>query len=157
MLRGICIAATAAFMAFASVTAEAKDIPSAGVTYDDVVAWLQAKGMDAKITQDGAGHKIVQTSVSGVKFDVYFFDCQGERCGSIQFAAGWPRGKILATKLNDWNRLRRWARAYFDQSEGIWLESDVDLTPGGSYELLDDNYATWKKTVENFKEFFSIQ
>jgi len=156
--RIVRIMAAALALGFASAAhVQARSIPDDGVTLDDVAAWLKGQGQDAKIIDDGNGHKIVSGTVSGVKFGVYMFDCNGAKCGSIQFAAGWPaNGKIPVTRVNDWNRTKRWGRAYLDTSNGIWLESDVDLTPGGTYELLNDYYATWKKTIDGFKEFFKL-
>jgi len=156
--RTLRIMAAALAFGFASTAiAQARSIPDDGVTLEEVAAWLSDQGQAAKITDDGNGHKIVSSSVGGVKFGVYMFDCNGDKCGSIQFAAGWPaNGKIPVTRVNDWNRTKRWARAYLDTSNGIWLEADVDLTPGGTYELLNDNFATWKKTVDGFKEFFKL-
>jgi hypothetical protein len=153
---GIVVAALALCLA-STAQVQARSIPDDGVSLEDVAAWLKDQGQDATIKDDGGGHKIVSSTLNGVKFGVYMFDCKGERCGSIQFAAGWPtNGKIPASRVNEWNRTKRWARAYLDTSNGIWLESDVDLTPGGTYELLDDNFATWKKTVAGFKEFFKL-
>jgi hypothetical protein len=153
---GIMVAALALCLASAAQV-QARSIPDDGVSLEDVTAWLKGQGQDATIKDDGGGHKIVSSTLNGVKFGVYMFDCKGERCGSIQFAAGWPtNGKIPASRVNEWNRTKRWARGYLDTSNGIWLEFDVDLTPGGTYELLDDNFATWKKTVDGFKEFFKL-
>ena len=151
------IAAALALCLASAATVQARSIPDEGITLDEVAAWLSDKGLDAKVTDDGNGHKIVSSSLDGVKFGVYMFDCKGDKCGSIQFAAGWPpNSKIAASRVNEWNRTKRWARAYLDPSNGLWLESDVDLTPGGTYELLDDNFATWKKTLDAFKEFFKL-
>jgi hypothetical protein len=159
MARSLCLVATLLAMMFVSnPSAIARDIPPDGFTYDDVVSWLQDKGLEAKITTDALDHKIVSTTVNGVRFGVYFFDCQNGKCGSIQFAAGWPtEGKIDNKQVNEWNRTKRWSRAYLDNSGGIWLEADWDITPGGTYELLDDEYATWKKTVEAFVVFFKMK
>ena len=160
MGRILRVAAAALAVALASIPiAQARDIPSDGVTLEDVAAWLRESGNVASIANDGAGHTIVSSKLGGVKFGVYMFDCNNsKRCGSIQFAAGWPtNGKIQVTKVNDWNRTKRWGRAYLDNSGGIWLESDCDLTPGGSYELLNDMFATWKKSVDGFRSFFNLQ
>jgi len=159
MGRILRVAAAALALGFASIPfAQARDIPPTGVTLEDVQTWLRDQGMEAQITNDGAGHTIVSSKLGGTKFGVYMFDCNDKKqCGSIQFAAGWPtNNKIQVTKVNEWNRKKRWARAYLDESGGMWLESDIDLTPGGTYELLNDYFATWKKSVEGFKEFFSL-
>jgi hypothetical protein len=159
MARILRVAATALALSFASIPfAQAREIPSDGVTLEDVQAWLRESGNEAQITNDGAGHTIVSSKLGSTKFGVYMFDCNnGKRCGSVQFASGWPTGgRIQVAKVNEWNRTKRWGRAYLDESGGIWLECDVDLTPGGSYELLNDMFATWKKSVEGFKSFFSL-
>ncbi len=141
-----------------SPVAQARDIPAEGVNFDDVAGWLRDQGLEATITKDAAGHEIVSTVIGGVKFGVYLLDCKDDRCGSIQFAAGWARtGGTDLARVNEWNRTKRWARAYLDKSNGVWVESDIDLTPGGSYELLNDNLATWKKTLDGAKAFFRLK
>ena len=52
--------------------------------------------------------------------------------------------------MNDWNRDNRWARAYVDKVNDPWLEYDVDLTPGGTYEMLNDEFAIWRDTLGRF-------
>ena len=156
MLRIIAAALMAAFAS--NQAAQAREIPATGLTFAEVVDWLKEKGQEATISTDGAGNKMISTVVGGVKSGVYLFDCKGERCGSIQFAIGWSdKGAITSTRLNEWNRAKRWGRAYFDTGKGIWVEMDVDMTPGGTYELLDDDLDTWTNTVRDFKAFFNLK
>jgi hypothetical protein len=152
-------AAAALAIAIATTTlAQAKDIPSNGITFDDAVAWLKEQGHEAKISTDGAGNKNIETAAGGTRFGVYLLDCSNDHCGSIQFAANLPpSAKAPATKVNEWNRTKRWARAYLDGSNRLWLEFDADLTPGGTYELLEDELATWKKTLDAAKTFFDVK
>jgi len=60
--------------------------------------------------------KRLASSADGIKFYVYLFDCNNDRCGSIQFATG-PHtsatGKLELERVNEWNKTKRWARAYF--------------------------------------------
>jgi hypothetical protein len=149
----------AAALAFASVSgaAAARDIPIGGVTSDDIMAWLQAKGFVARPVTDSKGAVHVSFTLEGSNVGVYFFDCTDNRCGSLQFAAGWAaHGKFDTTQMNRWNRDNRWCRGYFDAENDPWIEMDVDLTPGGSYELLDDEFATFKKSLVNFKSLYSL-
>jgi hypothetical protein len=158
-MRRIGYIATALAIALAATPmAHAKDIPSDGMTFDDAAAWLRDQGLEAKITTDGAGNKNVQTATGGIRFGVYLLDCSNDRCGSMQFAANWAASaKISGTRVNEWNRTKRWARAYLDGSNRLWVEFDADLTPGGTYELLEDEFATWKKTLDTVKTFFDIK
>lgn len=149
---GIALAVT-----LASGAAQARDIPTGGFTIDDVVAWLQGSGYKAQIVQGSDGKSHVATASGGVNFGVYMFDCKSDRCGSIQFSAGFAtHGKFEVSKMNEWNRDNRWARGYFDNTNDPWVEYDIDLTPGGSYELLNDELATWNSTLGRFVSKYSL-
>jgi hypothetical protein len=153
----------AAAMALATLLApgpaSAKDLPDGGFTTADVVAWLQASGDQAQLVpaHDGIDTH-VQALVDGREFGVYMFDCKDDRCGSIEFSAGWPtHGTFDTSRMNKWNRENRWARGYFDTTNDPWVEMDVDLTPGGTYELLDDELGTWMTALKRFTDLYGLK
>ncbi len=151
---GVAIA-VAAMLAAGPVAA--KDLPAGGLTADEVVAWLQAAGYKAQIVKDSDGKSHVSSATDGVNFGVYMFDCKADRCGSFQFSAGWAtHGKFDVSRMNEWNRDNRWARGYFDKENDPWLEYDIDLTPGGTYELLNDELATWNALVPRFIKLYTL-
>lgn len=150
--------AAALALTLVSGAAMAKDIPAGGFTVADVVSWLQDQGYKARVVTDKEGKQHVVSAAGGVDFGVYLYDCKGDRCGSIQFAAGWAtHGGFDTARMNDWNRHNRWARGYFDDSKDPWLELDVDLTPGGTYELLNDEFATWNTSLNNFIKLYQLR
>ena len=151
------IAATLLLL-LAAAPASARDIPGAGVSIDDIVAWLHGAGYSAQIVPDSNGESHVKTSSGGTNFGVYLFDCKEGRCGSIQFAAGFAtHGHFDVSRMNEWNHDNRWARGYFDSTNDPWVEMDVDLTPGGTYELLDDELSTWNNTLARFVKLYGLQ
>ncbi len=138
--------------------ASARDLPAGGFTVNDVAQWLQSKGYKAQLVtgSDGAVH--VASASGGYDFGVYMFDCKGDRCGSMQFSAGFTtHGKFDTSRMNEWNRDTRWARGYFDKENDPWVEYDIDLTPGGTYELLDDEFATWNNMIVRFVKQYDLQ
>jgi hypothetical protein len=150
----IRIAGVVTLVLLLASVASARDIPAAGFTLDEVVTWLQSSGHPTQMIPDsGVGH--IQTSTGGVPFRVYMFDCKEGRCGSIQFAAGLEiHGKFDLSRMNGWNTKNRWGRGYYDGNNVPWVEMDVDMTPGGTYELLNDELATWNKTLVHFVTMF---
>ena len=64
---------------------------------------------------------------------LYLDYCQEERCGVLTLSVGFtledPPDLDL---LNQWNRDRRFSRAFLDQEGAVWVESDLDLTGGVS-------------------------
>jgi hypothetical protein len=150
-------AAALAFMLTSSV-ASARDIPPGGFTVDDTVAWLQGAGYTAQVVAGSDGTSHITSFTEGVKFGVYLFDCKEGRCGSIQFSAGFAtHGKFDISQMNEWNSKHRWGRGYYDSTNDPWVEMDVDLTPGGTYELLGDELATWNTTLANFVAMYQLK
>jgi hypothetical protein len=137
--------------------AVARDLPSGGVTRQEVAGWLQQQGYKANIHNDSSGESIVSsTSSAGVNFDIYFFSCTSGRCSSLQYAAGWdPLTLGTADHINAWNRDKRYLRAYLDAHNNVWAEYDVDIDPGGSWEQMDQSLARFNAQVGDFKTYFN--
>lgn len=130
----------------------AKNIPDGGVTVDELAAWLHSGGYQANIQTMKDGQHSIETGADGIPFHITLYDCKNARCGSIQFVYGLDtKGRFNAVKMNAWNRHERWARAYVDDVNDPWLEYDVDLTPGGTYELLGDEFGVWRNALRDFR------
>lgn len=134
----------------------AKSLPANGMTIDDIASWLQSEGYKAQIQTAQDGTKNVYSSSDGQNFHIYQYDCKNGRCGSLQFSVGFnTKGAFTGDKMNDWNRDNRWARAYVDKVNDPWLEYDVDLEPGGTYELLNDEFGIWRDSLNHFRKFIN--
>ncbi|MBI1212190.1 MAG: hypothetical protein GC190_12055 [Alphaproteobacteria bacterium] len=150
--------AAAALFAFV-LPAQAKSIPSAGLTRGEVATYLKSKGYPVTATKDGNGLSILKaTTPAGVNFDIYFFDCNKVgRCPSIQFAAGWSvHNKVPLDRLNSWNRGRRYMRAYTQEGGALYGEVDMILAPGGSYQQFESYRTLWDKLLVKFKDHFGL-
>lgn len=126
---------------------------------NDVVVWLQSFGYQAQIVSGSDGSQHVSTYYEGSKLGVYMFDCKGadSTCGSLQFSMGWAtHGKFDTSQMNLWNRDKRWCRGYFDTTNDPWVEMDVDLTPGASYETLTDQLKVFQQCVDLFRKMYQL-
>ena len=133
-------------------------IPDGGFTIEDVVAWLQSAGYSAKVVTAESGKRHIVSNTMGTPFNVFMGDCSGERCASLNLAAGFSTGgKFDISQINDWNNNNRWCRAYYDSVNDPWLEMDIDLWPGGTYESLDDQFAAWNTTLGRFIAKYSLR
>lgn len=137
--------------------AMAKDLPSAGLSVNDVAKWLQDQGYKAQINTAKDGTKSISSATGGVDFYVDMYDCKDKpTCASIQFSAGFDTsGAFNATKMNKWNSGNRWVGAYVDDKDDPWVRMDVDLTPGGTYEGLDDQLTIFSDMLASFKKFLN--
>lgn len=145
-------------LALFSSAVAAKNLPAGGMTIDEVAKWLQDEGYKAQFYPLKDGGRAVASGADGYTWKIYMYDCNTEgRCGSLQFSMGLDtKGAFDTDKMNEWSKKNRWARAYIDSVNDPWLEYDVDLTPGGTYELLNDEFATWRSTVKRFHSFLGV-
>ncbi len=134
--------------------AMARDLPEHGMTIDELASWLKDAGYSAIIQNEDDGSQSIYSSVDNQNFHIYVYDCKNGRCASIQFSSGFnTKGAFNAKKINDWVKQNRWARAYVDKSNDPWVEYDVDLAPGGTYEMLNDEFGIWQDSLKHFRKF----
>jgi len=134
----------------------ARDLPSNGLSRSDVVHWLQGHGYKADIEHDAvAKDDYVATSSLGVNWGIYFYACDTNNvCQSIQYSIGWSGATdITHDKLNDWNRDKRYLRAYADTQGAVFAEYDIDINPGGTWEEMDKTLDRWNSQMGAFKTF----
>lgn len=156
-------AVTFAGLWLAAAPALARDLPSGGMTATELAAWLKDKGLPADVKPDPTtpGDQVVSSAMEGVNFDLYLYDCSGDgdarRCTSMQYAAGWgAKSSFNADRANSWNSGNRFIKAYLTAKSELFGEYDLDLSPGGTYEMLDDTLENWRSTLPNFTKYFEL-
>ena len=149
------ILAGAAALAFCIVSgaADAGPIPPGGLTLREIVHWLHDAGYKAEIQPSSEGRPNIRSAAEGTEFHIYQYDCKQDVCGSLQFSVGFDtKGAFKSHDMNEWNRKNRWVRAFTDDVHDPWLAQDVDLTPGASYENLNDEFEIWRSSLKRFRD-----
>jgi len=133
--------------------AAAGPIPNGGVTVEDMVRFLQSKGYKAEVKSGSTG-RYIASATGGVNFDVYFYDCVSGRCASVQFEAGFDlTNGITTAKINEWNRDKRYMKAYVDSGADPHVSMDANTSPARTYEGLADDFGVWTGTLPAFAQF----
>jgi hypothetical protein len=161
--RVLAVLATAAMAVLISAApAAARDLPDGGMTATEIAGWLIGNGYPAQVKPDPTtpGDQIVSTQTDGINVDIYLYDCSGSgdarRCTSMQYAAGWPAsGGYNLDKVNSWNRGNRYIKAYLTAKGGLFGEYDLDISPGGTLEMLNDCLQNWRSVVVDFNKYFN--
>jgi hypothetical protein len=156
------LAAAAGVVLLAAAPTAARDLPDGGMTATEIAGWLIGNGYPAQVKPDPTtpGDQIVSTQTDGLNVDIYLYDCSGEgnarRCTSMQYAAGWPASSAYnLEKVNSWNRGNRYIKAYLTAKGGLFGEYDLDMSPGGTYEMLNDCLQNWRSVVVDFNKYFN--
>lgn len=138
-MKPVLLAAAAALFLSAGA-AHARPIPAAGLTVEDVLAFMKSAGFDAKIAKTDQGSPYVSTSKDGINFDLDLYDCDAGRCRAVQFVASFDlKEPLSAAKVNEWNLKKRYIRVYTDEGGDPIFAYDANLAPGGTYEALQDD------------------
>lgn len=117
---------------------------------------MQEYGFTVSMEKDSDGDPKIVAQISRTKFRVYFFGCTNNiDCGSLHFRAGYDMdGVMSALKVNEWNREKRFTKAYIDEEGDPFMEMDVNLDYDGvGAQNFEDTLDWWRLLVEDFEDF----
>ena len=123
----------------------------------DVVAGLMTgAGMKVTHTTSAEGAPMLESSVDGVDFVVYFYECM-PICASMQFSAGFDLDEAMPMEMaNLWNRDRRFGKVYLDRSGDPFVEMDIGLAGEGiGRENFKDALETWRVVLSEFRSYIN--
>ena len=159
MIRFATLAAAAALALAAPAAASTAPLPvqtaaDPGVSVEAVRTWLISKGGTVSEVNREGGETWLTVSDGPLNWMIFFYSCQADVCGDIQYAASFSNPTITQAMVNDWNRDRRFLKAFFtpgapggDQTAVV--QYDV-LIHSGDVEQLTDHTALWLDLVNAF-------
>lgn len=136
----------------AATPANAQDLIDAG---DPAGVLAIAGGYgDAVLTKDGMGDPMVEGSIGGKEYLLYFYDCSENRnCKSLMFSASWEvEEEPDVTRMADWNREKRFGKAFLDEDGSAVVEMNVNLRGGVTRVNLDDTIDWWRLVLDEFAD-----
>jgi hypothetical protein len=132
-------------------------IPDGGLTLEEVVQWLESTGYPAKVVAGASGKLHVETSTLDTPVAI-MADLKDGRSAFLNFVSGFStHGKFDIAQINAWNYDNRWSTAYYDDVNDPWFAMAISLWPGGTYESLNDQLATWNRTLGQFIDKYGLR
>ncbi|MEI9969205.1 MAG: YbjN domain-containing protein [Terracidiphilus sp.] len=133
-------------------------IPDGGLTLEEVIAWLQSGGYAAKVVTREDGKRHIESWSQGTLFNIFTPGCQSGRCASLELVFAFSsKGKFDVSRLNEWNSDVPWGKAYSDTVNDPCLDMDISLSPGGTFESLNDQFGTWNNILSNFIAKYNLR
>jgi hypothetical protein len=114
---------------------------------------MRAAGYGAEQQRDDDGRPMITGTLNELRFVVLFYGCNeaGSACETIQFRIRFVDPQADLARINEWNRTRRFGRAYIDTDGDAVLEMDINISRGGaSPALFADNLEYWRELVVVF-------
>ncbi len=121
-----------------------------------ILGAMREYGYTASMDSDSDGDPKISGKVSKTSFNVYFYGCTNNTdCKSVIFKSGYNlTNGLSAMKINEWNRNKRFSRAYIDDEGDPFLEMDLNLDyEGVGSNNFMDTLDWWRVSVENFEDF----
>ncbi len=133
-------------------------IPDGGLTLEEVLAWLESGGYQAKVVTAESGKRHIETRSQGTLFNIFTPGCQSGRCASLELVFAFStNGKFDISQLNKWNSEIPWCKAYYDTVNDPCLDMDIALWPGGTYESLNNRFAAWNNILARFIARYNLR
>jgi hypothetical protein len=70
---------------------------------------------------------------------------------SLSLIAGWRNASVTLQQVNEWNRTKRYSRAYLDSDGDPVIELDLDLAGGVTVARVKDFVQTARVSVAAFR------
>ncbi len=121
-----------------------------------IKAIVESQGWPATLVTKPGEDPYLESNRNGLKFLVLFMNCTDHRnCKTLQYYMGFNDAKdTTLDRLNEWNKGKRFARAYRDDSGDPVLEMDVDVDFAGiPRENLGETLNTWAALMDSYREF----
>ena len=118
---------------------------------------VESQGWPATLVTKDGEDPYIESNRNGLKFLVLFMNCNDAHkdCKTLQYYMGFSDAKdVSLDRLNEWNKTKRFARAYRDDDGDPVLEMDVDVDFAGiPRENIGETFNTWASLMDSFREF----
>lgn len=123
-----------------------------------IAALIQDMGFKAQVTTDNVGDPLIKSRSNGYDFNVFFYDCtEGANCRAIQFSSAFDMEDGMSlTKVEDFNRNKRWVKVYLNDTSDPLVEMDYNLKGGVSVENFNDTFDWWLVMMDQFIEYIDF-
>ena len=148
---GLTLAATCAAV-LASLPAQAQLVSSTNP--QAIKAAVEAQGWPATLNTPDDQNPYIESKRNDMKFLVLFMNCDDDHknCKTLQYYMGFSDAKETSLdRLNEWNKTKRFARAYRDKDGDPVLEMDLDLDfKGIPSENVNESLVTWAALMDAY-------
>lgn len=148
------IATAAAGLAIAAPAQAQLVSPTSTLAIKEVI---ESRGWPATLNSPSDDNPYIKSSYNNMKFLVLFMNCDDNHrnCKTLQYYMGYTDAKSTTLEqLNEWNKTKRFARAYRDNDGDPVLEMDLDLDfKGLPRDNVNESFNTWAALMDAYHDF----
>lgn len=116
---------------------------------------MQEHGLPVSHATHPDGTPELHSRVDGLQFRILFYACDPRPCETIQFTTGFDlERRMPAARINDWNRERRFGKAFVDAEGDPFVEMDVNMYGDGvGRRNFEDTLDIWRQVLNDFRGY----
>ena len=146
MKTGLIALAAAVVLAGATPALAQTAAPAAatpGLAITEVSAWLASKGGEVGPVRREGDETFFMVKDGPLNWALFFYGCQADVCGDVQFSAVFSNPGVTLDKVNEWNREQRFLKAFYlpaaetGAAPSAAIQYDVLIHQGGVDQLTD--------------------
>lgn len=122
-----------------------------------IVSVVESQGLSAKLVTKSGENPYIESASNGIKFLILFLNCDDNKqnCTTLQYYMGYSDADATSLeRINEWNKTKRFARAYRDNDGDPVLEMDVDLDFDGlPRQNVGESLKTWVSLMNSYHGF----
>jgi len=146
MILGGAMLLGTAFAAQAQATLDGSNV-------DEILNIARGYG-SANLEKQTNGDPKISGKVDGVTYQVFFMNCtDNTNCEDLNFYAGFLDNKPTLEVINDWNRDKRFGKAYLDSDLDAVIEYDLNLVHGVTRDNLDAAFSLWTLILDQYTTY----
>ena len=112
---------------------------------------------EAALSTDNLGDPLIEGRIGEKVYRLLFYGCsEGRNCKTLLFSAGWEGDDLTDEMMADWNREKRFGKAYLDEDGLATVEMSVNLHGGVTRANLDDTIDWWRLVLDEFADYFDF-
>jgi hypothetical protein len=116
---------------------------------------FREQGFMAEVSTTNSGKQIVKFKAEGLNCNIFFYgEPESGAYDSFQFHCGF-RDKLSPEKANDWNRAKRFLKAYSDSDGEMSIEMDIDIEGGVTKKFLEERISQWRLSLGRCVNFLA--
>ncbi len=156
MLRQLILGA--GFVAATALSAQAQTIVD-GNSVDEILNIARGYGSATLSESSSSGTPVIEGRIDGILYQLFFMNCDDNatNCEDLNFYAGFLNLKPTLEVINDWNRDKRFGKAYLDSDLDAVVEFDVNLEHGVTRDNLDAAFAVWRLILDQYKTYIGYE
>ncbi len=112
-----------------------------------------AKFGSAELDRDDVGDPMIRGNINGIKYLVSFYGCtDNAACKNLTFTASWDVAGVTPETINEWNRAKRFGKAFLDVENDPVIQMSVNLDFGVTGGNFEDTVDWWRVVLGQFEE-----